>query len=40
MTSAATNGPVSVRLTSASWWFCSADGRLILWQSPNPALCV
>lgn len=28
------------RLTSASWWLRSADGRLAQWQSPNPALCV
>ena len=40
MTSSATNGPASVRLTSASWWFRSSDGRLTLWQLPNPALCV
>ena len=40
MTSSASNGPVSVRPTSASWWFRSSDGRLILWQFPNPALCV
>ena len=40
MTSSATNGPVSVRLTSASWWFRSSDGRMTLWQLPNPALCV
>lgn len=25
---------------SASWWFRSTDGRLTLWQPPNPALCV
>jgi len=31
---------VSARLTSASWWFRSADGELVLWQPPNPALCV
>ena len=40
MTSSTTNTPVSVRLTSASWWFRSSDGRLTLWQLPNPALCV
>jgi hypothetical protein len=40
MSPTATNGPVSVRLTSASWWFRSSDGRLVLWQVPNPALCV
>lgn len=28
------------RITSASWWFRSADGRLTLWQLPNPALAV
>jgi hypothetical protein len=28
------------RLTSASWWFRSSDGRLVLWQAPNPALSV
>jgi hypothetical protein len=32
--------PVPSRLTSASWWFRSADGRLTLCQLPNPALCV
>ena len=26
--------------TSASWWFRDSDGRLTLWQLPNPALCV
>ena len=25
---------------SASWWFRSPDGRLTLWQLPNPALWV
>jgi hypothetical protein len=40
MTSSSTVDPVSVRLTSASWWFRSSDGRLTLWQLPNPALCV
>ncbi|GAA2143959.1 hypothetical protein GCM10009844_16950 [Nocardioides koreensis] len=40
MTSSATSHPVSARLTSASWWFRSPDGRLVLWQLPNPALCV
>lgn len=35
-----TIGPVSTRLTSASWWFRSSDGRLTLLQLPNPALCV
>lgn len=28
------------RLGSASWWFRSSDGRLTLWQPPNPALWV
>src|SRR5512139_1043411 len=40
MTSSTTVDPVSVGPTSASWWFRSADGRLTLWQLPNPALCV
>lgn len=40
MTSSATGTPASVRPTSASWWFRSSDGRLTLWQLPNPALCV
>lgn len=40
MTSSATNDPLSARLTSASWWFRSSDGRLTLWQLPNAALCV
>jgi hypothetical protein len=40
MTSSETAGPGSVRLTSASWWFRSSDGRTTLWQLPNPALCV
>lgn len=31
---------MSVRLRSSSWWFRSSDGRLTLWQLPNPALCV
>ena len=30
----------SARPTSASWWFRDSDGRLTLWQWPNPALCV
>jgi hypothetical protein len=25
---------------SAAWWLRSPDGRLTLWQPPNPALCV
>jgi hypothetical protein len=32
--------PIATRLTSTSWWFRSPDGRLTLWQPPNPALCV
>ena len=40
MTSSATIEPLSDRLRSTSWWFRSSDGRLTLWQWPNPALCV
>ena len=40
MTTSTTIDPVSARLSSTSWWFCSSDGRLALWQFPNPALCV
>ena len=40
MTSSPAIDPDSVRLTSAAWWFRSSDGRLTLWQLPNPALCV
>lgn len=40
MTSSTTIDAISVRLRSASWWFRSSDGRLTLWQFPNPALCV
>lgn len=40
MTSTSRVDPVAVRLTSAAWWFRSSDGRLTLWQLPNPALCV
>ncbi len=40
MTPSPTNGPVAARLTSASWWFRSPDGRLTVAQFPNPALCV
>lgn len=32
--------PMSARPRSSSWWFRSSDGRLTLWQLPNPALCV
>jgi hypothetical protein len=27
-------------ITSASWWFRSRDGRVVVWQFPNPALWV
>lgn len=40
MTSSTTIDHVSARRGSASWWFRSSDGRLTLWQLPNPALCV
>ena len=40
MTSSPTIDRASARVGSASWWFRSADGRLTLWQLPNPALCV
>ena len=40
MTSSTTIDPLSVRLRSASWWFRASDGRLVLWQWPNPALGV
>jgi hypothetical protein len=40
VTSSATIDPISTRLSSGSWWFRSSDGRLTLWQLPNPALCV
>ena len=40
MTSSSTIDLISARLRSGSWWFRSPDGRLILWQWPNPALCV
>jgi len=35
-----TTDPDSARLSSTSWWFRSSDGRLPLWQLPNPALWV
>jgi hypothetical protein len=38
--SSGTTEPSSDRLGSISWWFRSSDGRLTLWQWPNPALCV
>ena len=31
---------VRSRLGSGSWWFRSSDGRLVVGQYPNPALCV
>lgn len=40
MTSSPTIHSVSARLTSSSWWFRSSEGRLTLWQVPNPALSV
>jgi hypothetical protein len=40
VTSSTTIDLISARLRSGSWWFRSSDGRLILWQLPNPALCV
>ena len=36
----ASAAPTASRLTSVSWWFRSEDGRLTLWQFPNPALWV
>ena len=35
-----TMNPGSAHPTSASWWFRSSDGRLTIWQLPNPALGV
>ena len=35
-----TTDPDNARMSSASWWFRSSDGRLTLWQLPNPALWV
>jgi len=40
MSPRSTISPTPTRLASASWWFRSADGRLVLWQAPNPALWV
>ena len=41
MTSSTTTAdPISDRLSFTSWFFRSSDGRLTLWQWPNPALCV
>lgn len=39
MTSATTE-PLHARLVSGSWWFRDDDGRVALWQLPNPALWV
>ncbi|HJQ07503.1 MAG TPA: hypothetical protein VJ872_18785 [Nocardioides sp.] len=36
----ATSTPQRSRLSSASWWFRSKDGRLAVAQPPNPALAV
>ena len=40
MTSSTTIESISDRLSSTSWWFRSSEGRLTLWQFPNPALCI
>ena len=40
MNSSTSTDPVSANPRSGSWWFRSSDGRPILWQLPNPALCV
>lgn len=40
MSPPATVAPQHPRLTSSSWWFQSPDGRLAVWQAPNPALLV
>ena len=40
VTSSTTTDPKSERQGSTSRWFRSSDGRLTLWQPPNPALCV
>jgi hypothetical protein len=40
VTSSPTLDRRSPRPSSASWWFRSSDGRLTLWQLPNPALSV
>ncbi|WP_151081818.1 hypothetical protein [Nocardioides cynanchi] len=40
MTSSSTIDPVLARPGRASRWFRSSDGRLTLWQLPNPALWV
>jgi hypothetical protein len=40
VTTPATTAPDSARVSSTSRWFRSSDGRLTLWQWPNPALWV
>ena len=40
MTSSTTTSPTAARVGSGSWWLRSSDGRLVLGQFPNPALCV
>ena len=38
VTSSTTSRRAPARLGSASWWFRSSDGRLVVGQLPNPAL--
>ena len=40
VTSSTASRRVTARLLSGSWWFRSSDGRLAVWQFPNPALFV
>jgi hypothetical protein len=40
MTPSTTIDPIAARPSRASWWFRSSNGRLTLWQWPNPALSV
>ena len=40
MSSSTTSRRVPARPGSASWWFRSSDGRLVVGQVPNPALWV
>lgn len=40
MRSSVTIATMRSRLGSPSWWLRSSDGRLALWQFPNPALSV
>lgn len=40
MTPSTTIDLICSRLRSRSWWLRSSDGGLVLWQWPNPALCV